>query len=263
LLPVNNATGVSLTPFMDWTDVSGATTYRIQVATNNSFTSIVYDNNSIATSQFTIPSGYLIGSTQYFWRVAAINSGGQGPYSSVFNFTTKQTFFLNLKVYLEGFYNGTTQMKDSMKVYLANPTTPFAFKDSTNAIVDSTGNTSLSFGNATNGSYFIVVKHRNHLETWCAAPQVFSTGNVTNFNFTDNITKAYGSNMKQVGSVFVLYGGDANQDGFVNATDYPIFKTQFGLSGYMSADFNGDSFVDGYDAPILYNNFSKSYARPF
>ncbi|MCX6156853.1 MAG: hypothetical protein NTY74_02615 [Ignavibacteriae bacterium] len=263
LLPVNNAVGVSLTPFMDWSDVSGATTYRIQVATNNLFTNIVYNNATITTSEFTLPSGYLIGSTQYFWRVAAINSGGQGPYSTVFNFTTQQTFFLNLKVYLEGFYNGTTQIKDSMKVYLRNPTTPFTLRDSSNAIVDSTGNTSLSFAKATNGSYYIVVKHRNHLETWSAAPQVFSTGNVTNFNFTDNITKAYGSNLKQVGSVFVIYGGDANQDGYVDPTDYTVYKSQFGLSGYKSADFNGDSFIDGYDSPILYNNFGKSYARPF
>jgi hypothetical protein len=263
LSPANNSTGVSLTPSMDWTDVTGNVTYRVQVATNNTFTNIVYDNSSIIMSQFTLPSGYLIGSTQYFWRVAAINSGGQGPYSAVFNFTTRQSFFLNLKVYLEGFYNGTTQVRDSMKVYLANATTPFALKDSTNAILDSTGNTLISFANANNGNYYIIVKHRNHLETWSAAPQVFSTGNVTNFNFTDNITKAYGSNMKQVGSVFVLYGGDANQDGYVNGTDYPIFKSQFGLSGYLPADFNGDGFVDGYDAPILYNNFGKSYARPF
>lgn len=263
LLPVNNATGVSLTPFMDWSDVSGATTYRLQVATNMSFTNIVYNNAAITTSEFTLPSGYLIGSTQYFWRVAAINSGGQGNYSTVFNFTTRQTFFLNLKVYLEGFYNGTSQVKDSMKVYLRNPSTPFALRDSSNAIVDSTGNTSLSFANATNGTYYIVVKHRNHLETWSAAPQSFSTGNVTTFNFTDNITKAYGSNLKQVGSAFVLYGGDANQDGYVDPTDYTYYKSQFGLSGYKSADFNGDGFVDGYDTPILYNNFGKSYARPF
>jgi hypothetical protein len=263
LSPANNSTGVSLTPSMDWTDVTGNVTYRVQVATNNTFTNIVYDNSSIIMSQFTLPSGYLIGSTQYFWRVAAINSGGPGPYSAVFNFTTRQSFFLNLKVYLEGFYNGTTQVRDSMKVYLANATTPFALKDSTNAILDSTGNTLISFANANNGNYYIIVKHRNHLETWSAAPQVFATNSTTIFNFTDNITKAYGSNMKQVGSVFVLYGGDANQDGYVNGTDYPIFKSQFGLSGYLPADFNGDGFVDGYDAPILYNNFGKSYARPF
>lgn len=263
LLPVNNATGVSLTPFMDWSDVAGTTTYRLQIATNNSFTNIVYNNTTITASEYTVPSGYLIGSTQYYWRVAAINSGGQGPYSTTFAFTTRQTFFLNLKVYLEGFYNAGTQVKDSLKVYLANPTTPFALRDSSNALIDSLGNTSISFANATNGSYFIIVKHRNHLETWTAAPQVFSTGNVTNYNFTDNITKAYGSNMKLVGSVYVLYGGDANQDGFVNPTDYTIFKSQFGLSDYKSADFNGDGFVDGYDTPIIYNNFGKSYSRPF
>ena len=69
--------------------------------------------------------------------------------------------------------------------------------------------------------------------------------------------------MKQVGSVFVLYGGDANQDGYVDPTDYTIYRNQFGLSGYRNADFNGDGFVDGYDTPIIYNNFGKSYARPY
>lgn len=263
LLPANAATGVILTPFFDWTDVSGATKYRLQISTSNVFTNIVYDNANIATSEYVLPSGYLIGSTQYYWRVAAINAGGQGAYSAGFVFTTQQTFFLNLKVYLEGFFNGTTQVKDSMKVYLANPTSPFALKDSSNAFVDSLGNCQLSFAKATNGGYYIVVKHRNHLETWTANPQVFSTGNVTNYNFTDNITKAYGSNMKPVGSVFVLIGGDANQDGFVNPTDYTIYKAQFGLSGYKSADFNGDGFIDGYDTPYIYNNFGRSYARPF
>jgi len=263
LLPVNGAIGVILTPFFDWTDVSGATKYRLQISTSNIFANIVYDNNNIATSEYVLPSGYLIGSTQYYWRVAAINSGGQGPYSAGFTFTTQQTFFLNLKVYLEGFYNGTTQVKDSMKVYLANPTSPFALKDSSNAFLDSLGNCQLSFAKATNGGYYIVIKHRNHLETWTANPQVFSTGNVTTYNFTDLITKAYGSNMKPVGSAFVLVGGDANQDGFVNPTDYTLFKAQFGLSGYKSADFNGDGFIDGYDTPYIYNNFGRSYARPF
>ena len=111
IAPVNNATGVSLTPYMDWTDVSGATSYRIQVATSNNFANIILDINTITSSEFTIPSGYLFGNTSYYWRVAAINSGGQGPNSSVFMFSTQQTFFLNMKVYLEGFFNGTTQQK--------------------------------------------------------------------------------------------------------------------------------------------------------
>jgi hypothetical protein len=73
---------------------------------------------------------------------------------------------------------------------------------------------------------------------------------------------AYCGNMKQVGSVWVLWGGDCLNDGAVNAFDYNLFKTQFGRDGYNNCDLNGDGFVDGYDFLILNNNIGKSYCRP-
>jgi hypothetical protein len=88
------------------------------------------------------------------------------------------------------------------------------------------------------------------------------TGVAVEYNFTDAITKAYGNNMKQVGSAFVFWGGDANQDGFVNGYDYDEYKLQFGFDGYKSCDFNGDTFVDGYDLPIVNNNLGKNKIIP-
>lgn len=262
--PVNNATGVSLTPAFMWSNVATATSYVLQISTNTAFTNLVVNLPNITGTSFELPSGYLVGNTNYYWRVAAVNDGGQGPYSNpYFHFTTLQSFTLNLKVFLEGFYNGSTQIKDTVKVYLANPSTPYAFRDSSKAYLDENGNTTIGFTGAPNGNYFIIVRHRNHLETWSNNYQSFATGSTTTFNFTDAITKAYGSNMKQVGSVYVLYGGDANADGFINGTDYTVFKSQFGLDRYKVSDFNGDDFVDGYDALMLFANFGKSYARPF
>jgi hypothetical protein len=262
--PPNNAPGVSLTPAFMWSTVATATSYVLQISTNTSFSNLIVNIPNIIGTSYELPSGYLVGNTNYYWRVAAVNAGGQGPYSNpYFHFTTLQSFTLNLKVFLEGFYNGSTQVKDTVKIYLANPSTPYAFRDSSKAYLDENGNTTIGFTGAPNGNYYIVVRHRNHLETWSNNFQSFATGSTTNFNFTDAVTKAYGSNMKQVGSVFVLYGGDANKDGFIDGTDYNVFKSQFGLDRYKNADFNGDDFVDGYDALILFANFGKSIARPY
>lgn len=263
IAPANNATNVSLTPYMTWNSVAGADSYRFQISTSATFASYVINIPNITSTIFQVPSGNLIGNTQYYWRVAAVNTGGQGPYSTVWTFRTMQTFTLNLKVYLEGFYNGSTQVPDTIKVYLRNSSSPFALRDSSAVYLPANGNVIINFGNATNGSYYIVVKHRNHLETWSTTPQTFSTGNTTNFDFTNNAGKAYGNNMKQVGSVWVLYGGDGNADGYVDPSDYSLFITEFGLDGYKGSDFNGNSFVDGYDLPVLYSNFGKSLARPY
>jgi hypothetical protein len=119
-----------------------------------------------------------------------------------------------------------------------------------------------SFQHAPNGNYYIVIKHRNHIETWSALPQSFQTGTVVNYDFTTGSNKAYGNNLKQIGSFWVLIGGDINQDGFVDPLDYNAFIPQFGRDGYINADLNGDNYADGYDLPILYTNFGKSKARP-
>jgi hypothetical protein len=259
--PPNNATNISLTVTLDWDASASATSYTVQVATNTNFNSPVVNINVTAT-QYQIPSGTLIGNTIYYWRVSATNPGGTSAYSDTWQFTTIQTLTSNLKVYLEGFYNGSVQVRDTVKVYLANSTTPFTINDSSRVYLDENGIGTVSFEFAPNGNYYIVIKHRNHLETWSALPQFFQTGNIVNYDFTTGSNKAYGNNMKQVGSSWVLWGGDITQDGSVDPTDYNAYIPQFGKDGYISSDLNGDNYADGYDLPILYNNFGKSRARP-
>ena len=261
--PANNSTDIPLTPTLIWNGVSGATSYRVQVSTVNTFASTVVNTVVSSGNQYSVPSGILQGYTYYYWRVQGINSGGNGSWSVVWNFRTVQSFNLNLKVFLEGFYNGTTQIADTVKLYLAQNVAPYGLRDSSLAYVGSDGLANgISFSKATTGTYYIIVKHRNHLETWSSNAMYFQTSNTVSYNFTDNANKAYGSNMKQVGSAWVLYGGDINQDGFVSPLDYDTFKSQFGLSGYKNADLNGDGFVDGYDLPILNGNFGKSKMKP-
>lgn len=259
--PTNGQTLVPLNVTFQWSDSPGAETYQIQVATNLSFTSLVV-NEIVSVSEFPTTPGILIGNTQYFWRVRATNSGGSSAFTGAWAFTTLQTLNSNLKVYLEGFYNGTTQVQDTVKIYLAASTSPYAFVDTSQVFMNSTGQGVCSFQRAANGSYYIVVRHRNHLETWSALPQAFSTGNTVNYDFTTGSNKAYGNNMKLVGSAWVFFGGDINQDGNIDAGDYTAYVAQFGMDDYISADLNGDTYADGYDLPILFGNIPRSKARP-
>ncbi|TRZ88695.1 MAG: hypothetical protein D4R88_07255, partial [Methanosarcinales archaeon] len=260
--PANNSTGVSLTPALSWGAVTGAVSYRIQVSTDSLFATSQFDTSGITAATITVPANRLTGLTKYYWRVNATNLGGTGPYSLVWNFRTLQNLTLNLKVYLEGFWNGTTQVSDTTMVYLANSTTPYAFIDTAKVVLSTTGTAAINFTKAPNASYYIVVNHRNHLETWSKLPQAFITNVAVNYDFTTAANKAFGDNMKQVGTVWVLYGGDANRDGAIDALDVALFIVQFGNSGYLSCDFNGDGSVDALDVSIIVANFGLGKAVP-
>ncbi|MDD5363646.1 MAG: hypothetical protein PHN88_16100 [Ignavibacteria bacterium] len=262
LAPVNNAAGVSLMPLITWNMVSGAASFRLQVSTDSNFATTQYDTSGVAALTLTIPAGKLTGLTKYYWRVNAANAGGTSAWSTVWNFMTIQNLSLNLKVYLEGFWDGTSQVQDTVTVYLAGAAMPHAFVDSAKVFLSTTGTSAVAFNKAPNASYYIVIQHRNHLQTWSALTQAFVTNTAVNYDFTTAASQAFGNNMKQAGSVWVLYGGDANTDGSVDGLDIVAFVPQFGTQGYLSCDFNGDGDVNASDVFIISANYGLTIAVP-
>jgi hypothetical protein len=262
LLPANNATGVSLTPLLDWSDVASAASYRIQVSSDSIFAVTVFDTTGVTVSKLTVPSVKLTGLTKYYWRVNATNAVGTGPWSTIWNFRTLQNLTLNLKVYLEGFWTGTIQKQDTVMVYLAGALTPHTFSDSAKVFLSPTGTALITFTKTPNASYYLVVQHRNHLQTWSAFAQVFITNIMVNYDFTTADSQAYGSNMKQVESVWVLIVGDENQDGSIDAVDVSDLIIQYGNIGYLSCDFNCDGSVDAADVPYMIANYGLTKVVP-
>jgi len=65
---------------VSWSSVSGATSYKIQEATNSSFTNGLQEYTTSSTSRSF--SHTVSSTTTYYYRVAAINSCGQGSWSS-------------------------------------------------------------------------------------------------------------------------------------------------------------------------------------
>ncbi len=168
---------------------------------------------------------------------------------------------VTIKVIPQGFYNaaGYLNSRDTVRILLANSTSPYASVDSVDAVLDSLSYTATgTMHNAANGSYYIVVKHRNSIETWSASAQAFAKGATTTYDFTSAASQAYGSNQVSLsGGLYGIYSGDSNQDGYVDPLDLSLidqdsFNYMAGRS--VSSDVNGDGFVDPLDLSITDQN---------
>lgn len=84
--PSNNATQVSFNPVLQWNAAPGATSYQVQVSSNNTFTAIVSDNSPVNTT--TLQINNLSSKTTYYWRVRGYNANSNGVFTSSFSFTT-------------------------------------------------------------------------------------------------------------------------------------------------------------------------------
>ena len=190
--------------------------------------------------------------------------GLQGEGAGLFEFSGQ------IKLFLQGYYQGNSLMQsallnqnwpaasstqtDFISVELHNPNFPHELMFTYSGVLQTDGIFAGTFPNATLGhEYYLVIKHRNSIETWSANPVLLS--NQFNYDFTTAATQAYGDNQVEVEpGVFAIYTGDMNQDGFVDSFDFPTLDTDIfnGVSSmYVNTDLNGDGFVDSFDFPLF------------
>ena len=84
--PLGAAVNISLSPTLNWGAINGATSFRVQVSTSNTFNNTVFDNNNIASTSVSISGLNTL--TTYYWRVRAQNSQGMSNWSDTFSFFT-------------------------------------------------------------------------------------------------------------------------------------------------------------------------------
>jgi hypothetical protein len=183
------------------------------------------------------------------------------------------TINLNLKLFIEGYYIGSNNMTttlmnqgvilnncitDIIIVELHSSTFPYNVVSSTTSFLNTDGTASCSFSASPN-LYYIVVKHRNAIETWSANPLLLGLMPV-NYDFSSSSNKAYGNNMKEVETdIWAFYSGDLNLDDNIDLIDLAILESdivnfQF---GYLATDLDGDGNVDLLDSPILESNVNS------
>lgn len=184
------------------------------------------------------------------------------PVYATFLFEPKDTTItLNLIALVEGLYNGTTMIGDTVKVYLRHVAAPYSKVDSIKIFLNSSGYGTGTFNKTPSGTYYITVTHRNAIETWSkTGGESLSQGSSISYDFTTASSKAYGSNLVLKGSKWCVYSGDVNQDGIINLTDLSLINSDgFNYStGYRNTDLTGDNFVDINDLGICDNNVFKN-----
>jgi len=200
--------------------------------------------------------------------VQGTNSCGGGTVSAAFGISLGRTLNLS-SVMLEGLYNGAGTMRqasnetgplfpagiaDQITVELHNTTYSSIAYTATNVNLHTDGTVSLIVPANFNGSYYITIKHRNSLETTTSAPIAFSGSTVTkSFASPSDI---FGGNVgTSFDNHYYIYGGDVNQDGFVDLSDMAPIDNLVSVFGYGQVeDVNSDGLIDISDMAIVDNN---------
>ena len=188
---------------------------------------------------------------------------------------------LDLTLFLEGLYNGGGTMRkaqnitgdqfpgttaDQISVELHNSTSYATVYSTVNVDLSTLGASTAIIPGIHSGSYYLVIKHRNSIETWSKTPVALAGSGPVSYNFSSAAAQAYGNNMKALaGGLFAIYGGNAtgSVDQKVDGSDMSVVDNGSTalLRGYVDADVTGDGKVDGSDMALVDNNSTALVAR--
>lgn len=171
---------------------------------------------------------------------------------------------LNLTCLVEGLYNDglNTMVADTVTVNLRSTVSPYPLISSAKAFLNSSGNASMNFSGAANGTnYYIQLLHRNAIETYSGVPFSF-TANAGSYDFTTAGSQALGTNLILKGSEYCEYSGDVDHNGFIDLSDLIIVVNDGNsfVTGYVVSDIDGDGNVNLADALVVYNNTARFVA---
>jgi PKD repeat protein len=184
---------------------------------------------------------------------------------------------LNLNVLIEGFYQSNGKlaaaidsvvspfMCDSITIELHSAANPYSTVYIDKKTIDRFGNGVFTFpSNLLGQTLYIVVRHRNSIQTWSSLPVLFNNLSIA-YSFSDNTTKAFGNNLKNLGNgYFAIYSGDVDQNGVVDTSDFSIVENnmqQF-LTGYLPSDVTGNKITESSDGSVVENNYGKMISKP-
>jgi len=117
------------------------------------------------------------------------------------------------------------------------------------------------------GSYYVSIRHRNHLGVMTQDPIIFSSGNISEFDFTSISQQTYGTNARiDIGGSMAMWAGNADGGNYVvfqggnndvntiifevlSASDNVSNSSNYVYTNYNIGDINlnGDSVYQGND----------------
>ena len=219
------------------------------------------------------------------YTVTATGVGGCSSTATIAITGTPCATTLNLKFYIQGYYLGAGTMTSTIQNEDLDPITApnYASTDCDSVTITlhednsstlatyptigtytgmlhTDGTISCTFpGSTLTKSCYIVIEHRNSIQTWSSLP--ITIASINSYDFSTAATKALGSNQIDVASegIYSIYNGDINLDFATDASDFLIMDAdiQSFNSGYINTDLNGDGATDASDFLILDGNIQS------
>ncbi len=181
---------------------------------------------------------------------------------------------LNLKAFIEGYYQGSGTMAnvlynqgvtafsgiecDTVQIELRQSVAPYTMMYTTTAMLQTDGQMLITGSLPIGQAYYIVLKHRNAVETWSANPVILSDH--TTYDFTTDASRAFDDNQVEVEpGVWSFYTGDIVKDENVDLLDLGVLEDDISnfQFGYIASDLNGDGNVDLLDSPTVEANINS------
>ncbi|HOZ52512.1 MAG TPA: pre-peptidase C-terminal domain-containing protein, partial [Chitinophagaceae bacterium] len=223
------------------------------------------DNGPLCSGNNASISSSLAAGTYYV--VSEGYGSGVGAIKTTINTISPCNSILNLTLFIENYYIGGGLMNsvmmnegytgiptptlndvDDITVELRDAISPTTIIAITTTRLQTNGNAVCVFPSVT-GNYYIVIKHRNAMQTWSKNPISFGASTIS-YNFSSSANQAYGDNLKSIDTnLWALYSGDIIIDeniDLIDLTAVTVDINNFG-SGYISTDLNGDGNVDLLD----------------
>jgi hypothetical protein len=241
-------------------------------------------NTSIATVTTSgIVTPLADGTTSIYYVINSISCGSDTARMSIT--VNPCNSYLNMKAFIQGYYDAytgtmatalansgigsSTSIADSITVEIRDTTTGALIVSPVKAMLQTNGTIHALFP-ALTGSHYVVLKHRNAIETWSANPIVLDS--TATYDFSVAANKAYGANMVNVAAagtipIYAIWSGDLNQDGVIESSDYLQMENDILtiLFGYQISDLTGDGIVESLDYLMMENNLLKVIftSKPF
>jgi hypothetical protein len=134
-----------------------------------------------------------------------------------------------------------------------------AFLKNNGSIVDLDGTSKPSFSELSSDNYYIIIRHRNHLDVMSANP-VFLSSNSSLYDFTTGPDKAYGNDpLFDFGNgIWGMYAGDGDGNGVINVLDYGEVVNSLFATGYKFGDLDLNGTINVLDYSKINSNLFKS-----
>ncbi|MBX7041686.1 MAG: T9SS type A sorting domain-containing protein [Ignavibacteria bacterium] len=132
--PPNGSINMPLNPVMSWIENFAAEYYELKIARDSNFTDeVLFQSIPAGQHQFQVPLSILINNVTYYWKVRAANSGGNGPYSSVWSFATTPVVITSISTEVpdkfELYQNYPNPFNPSTRIRFGIPATTFVSLD--------------------------------------------------------------------------------------------------------------------------------------